>query len=511
MLDFDGYLFSFFLAFLVTTTLAVMSVKHYKTPGTKFFIIIMIFCSLMSIATISEIITTALETKIWWRNIQQLSLFMFPIFIYGFVMDYLELEEMINGKKLGLISMPSIIYLLLIWTDSAHHLMRSSVEIVMIGSHEKTVVDPTTLSYLFILYGAGLTLYSFFVFLLHYENTSSFNKRKYLLLLIGMAVPVFYSVLRPFLPIGLFHSTAISFIPSSVIFYYALVKHQLFSTWPLARDKILEHIKDGIILIDDNKTIIELNSTAVRIFGHSTVKEGVPVSTLYPFFPDLNVFDHIKKETTIQSNWERKYFSILVMTLKQHKKNTTIGYLIIISDITSQKEIEHRLWVRANTDGLTGLANRQFLIEMASEKTQLSRSGSGLSFILLDIDNFKRINDTYGHQTGDEVLVEFSRIISNYLTEKSVAARFGGEEFAILQWDLDKEKCIKNAELICEHIQSTTIFVEKKHSIKITASFGVSYSDHPSVPFQELYKQADQRLYDSKRNGKNQVTYQKIN
>ena len=155
------------------------------------------------------------------------------------------------------------------------------------------------------------------------------------------------------------------------------------------------------------------------------------------------------------------------------------------------------------TDALTGLANRRFLDErLADEMARLKRYGNQLSLIMTDLDYFKQINDTHGHVVGDEILVEFARILKDDLRPTDFAARFGGEEFLIIL----PETSIESANFIAERIR------KKLHQIKvdridkpITASFGVTSIQLDETP-KDAFIRVDKALYQSKESGRNQVT-----
>ncbi len=176
------------------------------------------------------------------------------------------------------------------------------------------------------------------------------------------------------------------------------------------------------------------------------------------------------------------------------------GYACFFTDITDKKEIEKK----AITDPLTKVNNRTKLNESLHREINLAkRYKRGFSIILMDIDFFKKINDSYGHQIGDVVLVEFADILMKNTRDVDVVGRYGGEEFLIILSDTSKEGAIKLAEKI-----RTTVEEHKfKGKYKVTASFGVSYSDENNCCVDTLLKKADDALYEAKRKGRNKVEF----
>jgi diguanylate cyclase (GGDEF)-like protein len=159
---------------------------------------------------------------------------------------------------------------------------------------------------------------------------------------------------------------------------------------------------------------------------------------------------------------------------------------------------------QAVTDELTGLANRRsFLARLDAEVVRSRRSGSPLGVVLADLDDFKRVNDTYGHAAGDEALKSFAAIVHSNSRDVDLPVRLGGEEFAVLLPDTDLEGAAQLAERIRESLEATSIDYEGA-SISLTASFGVSCFPATAAA-EDLLTDADRRLYDAKRRGKNMV------
>ena len=159
---------------------------------------------------------------------------------------------------------------------------------------------------------------------------------------------------------------------------------------------------------------------------------------------------------------------------------------------------------QAVTDELTGLANRRsFLARLDAEVVRSRRSGSPLGVVLADLDDFKRVNDTYGHAAGDEALKSFAAIVHSNSRDVDLPVRLGGEEFAVLLPDTDLDGAAQLAERIRESLEATSIDYEGA-SISLTASFGVSCFPATAAA-EDLLTDADRRLYDAKRRGKNMV------
>ena len=160
------------------------------------------------------------------------------------------------------------------------------------------------------------------------------------------------------------------------------------------------------------------------------------------------------------------------------------------------------------TDGLTGLLNRRFFDkQLELEMSRADRANSALSFILCDLDNFKKINDTFGHQVGDLVLKLVSSAIKDTIRETDFAGRYGGEELCVLLPDTELQGAGEVAEKIRSAVEQLDINQEQG-GLRVTVSIGVSARSDPSQTIKSLVQCADENLYHAKANGKNQVVIQ---
>ena len=164
-----------------------------------------------------------------------------------------------------------------------------------------------------------------------------------------------------------------------------------------------------------------------------------------------------------------------------------------------------RVASQATTDSLTGLANRRTLDEeLVLEWRRADRVGDSLAFILLDLDDFKLVNDTHGHQAGDAVLRAVGEVLLGGVRQVDLAGRYGGEEFALILPETDLPGAIKLAERLRLALETTPVELAEGKTLQVTASFGVALKDElPSAD--ELVAVADEALYAAKRAGKNRV------
>lgn len=157
------------------------------------------------------------------------------------------------------------------------------------------------------------------------------------------------------------------------------------------------------------------------------------------------------------------------------------------------------------TDALTGLYNRRhFEDNLEREFLRAVRYDNNLSFAIIDIDYFKKVNDTYGHSAGDYILKEIAYLISQTFRKTDMVFRYGGEEFAVIITETSLEKAVIPLERLRKTIEET-VFKFKDEKINITISVGVAEVNEQTNTVHQLFEQADNALYKAKENGRNKV------
>ncbi len=187
-----------------------------------------------------------------------------------------------------------------------------------------------------------------------------------------------------------------------------------------------------------------------------------------------------------------------------------VVYFFILKLVKKLSESRERIQQMAITDDLTGCYNRRyFFLKFEDEFERARRFGKFLSCVMMDIDHFKKINDTYGHQAGDVVLKKISTLLKNNSRSIDTTARYGGEEFIIILPETEKTGAATVAEKWRELIEGTSVKINETQSIRVTCSFGVAAYTPAELKelndSADIIKAADISLYLAKAKGRNRV------
>ncbi|MDR3213065.1 MAG: diguanylate cyclase [Azoarcus sp.] len=182
-----------------------------------------------------------------------------------------------------------------------------------------------------------------------------------------------------------------------------------------------------------------------------------------------------------------------------------IGFLYIYRDISQRKRHARELWQLATSDPLTGIPNRRTFFEhIDREHTRLSRYPGEAAILMIDIDYFKQINDSYGHAAGDAMLCHIVRQVRKLLRESDILARLGGEEFAVLLPQASREGALGLAERVRKTLEDNPL-IYNDTPVHVTASVGVTIMTAQDLNTDQTLSRADHALYEAKRKGRNQV------
>lgn len=271
---------------------------------------------------------------------------------------------------------------------------------------------------------------------------------------------------------------------------------------------LFEQSAEGMVVLDMSGRIVEVNQCCAEMVG-CTVEEVLGLYA-YDFVVQFDE-DQIKeilhhtddKGMHFETKLRRKDGTLIDVELSNNGAIYKGEKLIfcLCRDISRQKQDQAKILRLATIDNLTGLFNRHaFQDKLSSEINRVSRYGKPLSVLMYDLDHFKRINDNFGHEMGDTILLKVSELVRDNIRAVDVAGRWGGEEFLVLMPEADGEKAKQVAEKLRKVIASHQFAAVGQ----VTASFGVTQYK-PGETAQTLLRRADDAVYLAKHQGRNRV------
>lgn len=282
---------------------------------------------------------------------------------------------------------------------------------------------------------------------------------------------------------------------------------------------VFESSLEGMIVTDPNGTIIQVNEAFSRITGYSREEVlGRNPKFLKSKKHDAYFYEQIWQSIQLYGSWQGEiwnrhhsgsiYPQHLAITAVKNTAADVVNYIGVFVDITHQKKTEEEIAKLAFYDPLTNLPNRRlFKDRLGQAMISSSRNAHYAALLFIDLDDFKTINDTLGHELGDELLVSFSTRLFSCVREVDTVARLGGDEFVIILEHLDKREIIATslAEIIARKILLLMHepFVLNNQKIHCSCSIGATIFFKNEHPQDELLKQADLAMYQSKKTGKN--------
>lgn len=491
---------------LATLLFIVIPYLHY--PAGKAFAG-MVFSSLLWVSLYTLQLSSSLVwVKVLAMRIEFIGITLLPI-------TFFILSVLITGQKViravwTFIALMSLMFLVTIWFIPVPNAFWSLTDV--------EVIEPSSLIrlreygpmfyYLFIPYTHGMISFSIFVLVRKLRKEQRYYWRQVMLFSIGMLLPLGINFIHiiGLTPNGHVNYGTASMGLSALIIGYTLLKYKFLNYLPVTRDVVIEAMSDGILVFDRLGYLLDANSSAEYILGRTNMI-GRKIDQVLP----SDLLDHIAPSireggaTTYVTQDGQDYYENQLTPLSGISGYQS-GYLLSIRDI-SEKERYHREVQRmARLDPLTGVLNRRTLFEEMEQYLVQIRQGKGvLSLFMLDIDDFKKVNDSYGHDAGDRAIHHLKEILLTLSGPDVLVGRFGGDEFLVACPGLTQEKTVLLAESILKEV---TLPQQQNHGITLNVSVGVISSETIAISAltsDHMLNLADEMLYQAKRRGKNRV------
>lgn len=503
----DIYTILLIIIGIIYLSFFVYSLKQKDNPLAVLFSLQCLFSAIYIFAVTAQLNAQSVEEIMFFQKIKYFGAPFIPL--TWFLFSYrINKKRSPNIKLLLLLFIIPVLTLILVSTNEYHHLYYKSVSAIPYKGYLITHRETGVLYYLESVYSLGALVFSLYVFYKAWADSGYHLKSPYSGLSLGLISSSIICVLYLLgeTPMG------IDFMPLGFLIIaagYALAIHyfDLFDTNEIYRDVIFSNLKEGIIVIDSNHILIDYNLAAKEVFTWLKEKnKGKKIST---FSEGQLILESQNQDFSLALKRDDKimYCDFKVTELKNN--NITVGYTYVFMDTNEKHHMLKKLNYLARHDGLTDIYNKNTTLEVASSFLEDAKMSHDLvSVLIMDVDNFKYINDHYGHLAGDYVLKEIASELKIILSDKARFGRYGGDEFLIVLLGLSEKETLKLAERVREQISSKSYSIDNTN-IQITLSIGIATIDFQTedtdITLDQLIKYADIALYESKDSGRDSI------
>ncbi|MGY6277840.1 EAL domain-containing protein [Methylomonas sp. MgM2] len=280
---------------------------------------------------------------------------------------------------------------------------------------------------------------------------------------------------------------------------------------------VFEHSRESIVVSDENNRVVAVNPAFTRLTGYQSEEIiGKDPSFLRADGQDEEFFATIWQSIRERGFWDgetwarRKngdvYPQRLSISVVRRPDGAIFRHVAIGADVSDKKQAEQMIWHQANFDVLTNLPNRRMLAEHLERERKLAQRGEyKFALLFLDLDHFKDVNDTLGHEMGDALLVEASKRMRQCVRETDTLARLGGDEFALVIPRAEQDDIERICNAILENIKLP--FQLEKEQAFVSASIGIAFYPDDGSTVEELLRKADQAMYAAKHSGRSCFHY----
>ena len=458
-----------------------------------------------------ETMLTDEGAKVIASKLAYLGIVLTPVAWFHFALTYSRgvLKPSLNISSL--IALVPLLSLICAWTNEWHHLFWTDWYLIQNNEHVGLVMERGVWFTIHSLYSYGLIIAA--TAILIFSLTQFKLKKQAIAAAIGAPLIVvltnIYS-LSSYNPSPWLDFTTLGSFIAILILDRGILAEGLLNSIPVVRDRLVERLKDPVIVISNDGAIIDANQSAIQAWARGrTSILAQPISSVIERLPIEQVVDPAANSIVTIG---KRAFEVAATPLNESEVS---DIALLFRDVTLRLETERQLRQAsltldrmAHTDALTDLFNRRYFIERLDEEfDRVSRHGSSMSVLIYDLDLFKRINDTYGHDAGDKVLKAIAQVTNQVKRSTDIACRLGGEEFALLLPETDKKGAIRLAQRLRKDIEAFPYNEYTGEALSVTASIGVATVAKSAQEAQTILKNADRALYKAKNGGRNMVCY----
>ncbi|MHC1685185.1 MAG: histidine kinase N-terminal 7TM domain-containing protein [Clostridiaceae bacterium] len=500
---------------LIITTLLTLGISYiaWKKRSNNVALscsAVMFSASFYSLGYAFEVISNNMEQVKMSLRIEYIGIPFLTAFWFLLVVRYVGYEIYINKWTYCALLFIPVVTFILHYTNDFHHLFYKGISIEDDTFFTMVILDRGIWYWVHIGYSYLLLTIGIFLYIARYIRALPIIRKQIIIMLLGAVVPWMLNIIYLIAPVkNNIDLSPFGFVITGILYIIAIFKFNLLRIRAIALESVFKSMEDAVIILNSENDIINFNDSAKRIIKELNDFEiinnsGKEIFKEYPYI--LSSITNVRSDDTqcIKNEVGRKYFKLCVSPIRYNKN--ILGKTLVLTDITEQRELMKKLNKLATVDELTKVYNRRYFYKQC--KKEISRSqryNIPISFIIMDIDYFKKVNDNYGHHIGDLVLKHIVFIVKNHVRESDIIARYGGEEFAILLPHTTGKSAVEVAEKIRKVIWRTPYLLDN-NEIKLTSSFGVYGCDFlKDESLDDIMVKSDRALYRAKESGRNKV------
>ncbi len=470
------------------------------SAGAKAFMLILASGIEYTITYALELNSTNSESQQMWGDLKYLGVCVLPVAWLVFTLQYTGRGHWLTRRVVGLLAIEPAFVLTLLAIPSTRHL----IHVYPARAGRFPVVPFGPVGWLNLVYSYAVVAFSTGLFVLTLGRIGPPYRKQARIVMSTLLIPLVLNVLYNFdvEPFGRFDLTAFGFVVAAVILVWGILRLRLLDIVPVARSVVLETLEDGVVVLDAFHRVADLNPAAERVLA-STVGDAIgrPIDR---FLPELgSVIGASSPSRTIDAELRlgkepaARDFEVTVSPLPGAAGRST-GRLIVLRDVSDRKVAEERLDRLAHYDALTGLPNRKLFMDRLSQAIIRARRTPGpVALLFLDVDDFKVVNDSLGHDVGDSVLKELAARVQSCVRAEDTVARLSGDEFTVILPDIKSPSdAALAATRILEEIRRPVSVGGRE--LYVTASIGICVWPADGDNLMSLLRNADVAMYRAK-------------
>lgn len=501
------YLWLYIVSTVVLLMFMAAQLPRIHLPLAKRILWVLFAAFLWNFFLILEFMVSTIELKLFYAKIQYIGIVWLPIAWLALVV---ELSSYRFSKRFFIASsIPPVVFLIFIF------LVPQPNAFWGIPTIETTSIFPMMnfhygplFYYGFLPFSYLMALISIIILWRSYGNNQPHYRRQKLLLTIVLLLPGLTNLLYNFdiSPIkGLNLSTATLTI-SGGLFYIILYRNFLLDLVPVTRDQIVENLDEAVLIFNAQNRLIDFNHSAATLFCLGRNSIGTSVDELGIAELTQCVENLQDEDSKTHAHIQGLIYDISLSFVLDHNSEFCQAIIVMLRDITQEQLLNQQLQILAQRDSLTGLYNRHTFFFRSKELIHANPT-LHISAIMIDLDNFKAINDTYGHTYGDLILQTIGEALLTLVTPTIIAGRLGGDEFVVMTTEQDlKDLASRLSSRVYDRLH-----IVAKEELNPTLSIGVSTIDLATSgiddPLEYLLNQADLAMYQAKSQGKDKIVF----